>query len=180
MHIHGSICALATPFGDDGAVDLDAFERLVDHQLEHGTQALVVAGSTGEAHMLDGDEFSRLVRHAVRLVQGRVPVIAGCGSASTRQTIAACRQVAELGVDAALVVTPYYVRPEQRGLEHHFRAVADDGSLPIILYNVPSRTACDMRPETVTALARAPAHHRHQGSGVRPRAHPCDVGSGLR
>ncbi|MGB8634155.1 MAG: 4-hydroxy-tetrahydrodipicolinate synthase [Rhodanobacteraceae bacterium] len=156
MHIHGSICALATPFGDDGAVDLDAFERLIGHQLEQGTQALVVAGSTGEAHMLGDDEFPRLLQHAVKLVNGRVPVIAGCGSAATSRTIAACRQVAELGIDAALVVTPYYVRPDQRGLEHHFRSVADDGSLPIILYNVPSRTACDMLPETVAALRDHP------------------------
>lgn len=156
MRIHGSICALATPFDEQGALDLAAFGRLIDYQLDHGTQALVVAGSTGEAHMLSDEEFARLLTHAVQQVRGRVPVIAGSGTAATPATVAACRRAASLGADAALVVTPYYVRPDQRGLEHHFRTVADDGALPIILYNVPARTACDMLPETVAALRDHP------------------------
>lgn len=157
MDIHGSICALVTPFDGSGALDLAAFGRLIDHQLERGTQALVVAGSTGEAHMLTEDEFGRLLEYAVKQANHRVPVIAGCGTAATASTIAGCQHAAQLGADAALVVTPYYVRPEQRGLEQHFRAVADEGGLPIILYNVPARTACDMQPETVRALSK----HRH-------------------
>lgn len=156
MGIHGSICALATPFDSNGALDFAGFGRLIDYQLEHGTQALVVAGSTGEAHMLTEDEFGRLLEHAVKQAKHRVPVIAGCGTAATASTIAACQRAAKLGADAALVVTPYYVRPEQCGLEQHFRAVADEGDLPIILYNVPSRTACDMQPETVRALSTHP------------------------
>ncbi len=156
MDIHGSICALVTPFDGTGALDLAGFGRLIDHQLERGTQALVVAGSTGEAHMLTEDEFGCLLEHAVKQARHRVPVIAGCGTAATSSTIAGCKRAATLGADAALVVTPYYVRPEQRGLEQHFRAVADEGDLPIILYNVPSRTGCDMQPETVRVLSTHP------------------------
>ena len=156
MHIHGSICALATPFDERGALELAAFGRLIEQQLAGGTQALVVAGSTGEAHMLDVDEYERLLGVAVRQVDGRVPVIAGCGSAATAATITGCKRAAAIGADAALVVTPYYVRPDQRCLEAHFRAVADAAELPIILYNVPSRTACDMPPATVAALCRHP------------------------
>jgi len=149
--LFGSICALATPFRAD-ALDLDAFAALVDYQLDAGTQALVVAGSTGEAHALDQAEYDRLLAFAVERVHGRVPVLAGTGTANTRKTIHATRRAASLGADAALVVTPYYVRPTQAGLAAHFRAVADEGGLPVVLYNVPSRTGCDLSPETVAAL----------------------------
>lgn len=149
----GSICALATPF-KDGALDLDAFARLIDQQLAGGTQALVVAGSTGEAHALEGDEFDQLLRCAVRRVGGRVPVLAGTGTANTRKTIAATRRALDGGADAALVVTPYYVRPTQDGLLRHFSEVADQGGLPVVLYNVPSRTGCDLQPATAARLAR--------------------------
>jgi len=148
----GSICALATPFRE-GAIDLDAFARLLDHQLEGGTQALVVAGSTGEAHALDAIEYDRLLAFAVKHVGGRVPVLAGTGTANTEKTITATRRALALGADAALVVTPYYVRPTQDGLVRHFREVADKGGLPIVLYNVPGRTGCDLLPETTALLA---------------------------
>jgi len=151
--LSGSICALATPFRAD-AIDLDAFGRLIDLQLARGTQALVVAGSTGEAHALDADEFDQLLRFAVARVAGRVPVLAGTGTANTRKTIAATRRAAACGADAALVVTPYYVRPTQEGLLRHFSEVADQGGLPVVLYNVPSRTGCDMLPATVAQLSR--------------------------
>jgi 4-hydroxy-tetrahydrodipicolinate synthase len=150
--IIGSICALATPFRAD-ALDLDAFATLIDYQLAAGTQALVVAGSTGEAHALDQAEFDRLLAFAVDRVAGRVPVLAGTGTANTRKTIQATRRARDLGADAALVVTPYYVRPTQEGLLQHFSAVADQGGLPVVLYNVPSRTGCDLLPETVARLA---------------------------
>ncbi|HEY3521841.1 MAG TPA: dihydrodipicolinate synthase family protein, partial [Rhodanobacteraceae bacterium] len=140
MEITGSLCALATPFMPDGSLDLGAFAGLVDHQLEGGTQGLVVAGSTGEAHMLDGYEYERLLTFAVERVNGRVPVIAGTGEAATSKTIALTRRARALGADAALVVTPYYVRPTQPGLHRHFMEVAEHGGLPILLYNVPSRT----------------------------------------
>jgi 4-hydroxy-tetrahydrodipicolinate synthase len=149
----GSITALATPFRANG-LDLDAFARLIDQQLGAGTQGLVVAGSTGEAHALDEDEFERLLRFAVERVAGRVPVIAGTGTANTRKTIAATRRAAACGADAALVVTPYYVRPTQEGLVRHFSEVAEQGGLPVVLYNVPSRTACDLQPSTAAKLAR--------------------------
>jgi len=148
----GSICALATPFRD-GALDLDAYARLLDYQISGGTQALVVAGSTGEAHALDQAEYDRLLGFAVRHVRGRVPVLAGTGTANTHKTILATQRAKALGADAALVVTPYYVRPTQSGLVAHYRAVADQGGLPIVLYNVPGRTGCDMLPETVAQLA---------------------------
>lgn len=148
----GSICALATPFRGE-ALDLDAFARLIDYQVDGGTQGLVVAGSTGEAHALDSGEFERLLAFAVERVGGRVPVLAGTGTANTRKTIAATRRAQALGANAALVVTPYYVRPTQEGLHRHYLGVADEGGLPIVLYNVPSRTGCDLLPETVAKLA---------------------------
>lgn len=153
MHLSGSITALATPFTAAGAIDTDAWLRLVDAQLEGGTQALVVAGSTGEAAALTEPEFEALLRAAVGRVAGRVPVLAGTGQSGTAHTIARTRLAAACGADAALVVTPPYVRPTQAGLAAHYRAVADDGALPVVLYNVPPRTGCDMQPDTVAGLA---------------------------
>ncbi|HVJ63572.1 MAG TPA: 4-hydroxy-tetrahydrodipicolinate synthase, partial [Tahibacter sp.] len=115
-----------------------------------------VAGSTGEAHALDTDEFDRLLAFAVERVAGRVPVIAGTGTANTKKTITATRRAHALGANAALVVTPYYVRPTQDGLRRHYLDVAEQGDLPIILYNVPGRTGCDMQPATVAVLASHP------------------------
>ena len=157
MNIRGSICALVTPFAADGGLDLPAFGRLLDYQLEGGTQGVVVAGSTGEAHMLEPEEFDRLLTFAVRHVNGRVPVIAGTGEAGTAKTVEATRRAQALGADAALVVVPYYVRPTQEGMRRHFLEVADHGGLPLLLYNVSIRTACDMLPETVARLRDHPA-----------------------
>jgi len=157
MKIHGSVCALVTPFGSDGALDLAAFGRLLDFQIAGGTQAVVVAGSTGEAHMLEHEEYDRLLAFAVEHVGGRIPVIAGTGEAGTAKTVAATRHARDLGADVALVVTPYYVRPTQEGLRRHFLEVAEHGGLPVILYNVPSRTGCDLAPDTTAALREHPA-----------------------
>lgn len=157
LNLSGSICALATPFGGDGDVlDLPSIGRLIDHQLAAGTRALVVAGSTGEAAALDGDEFSELLQFAVRRVAGRVPVFAGTGQQSTAKTIEQTRVAASIGADFALVVTPPYVRPTQEGLHRHYCQVADHGGLPIMLYNVPPRTGCDLLPETVACLVDHP------------------------
>lgn len=153
MNIRGSICALVTPFSSDGALDVAAFGRLLDFQIAGGTQAVVVAGSTGEAHMLEHDEYDRLLAYALEHVAGRIPVIAGTGEAGTAKTVAATQRARSLGANAALVVAPYYVRPTQEGLRRHYLEVADHGGLPVLLYNVPSRTACDLLPET-TALLR--------------------------
>ena len=143
---------MATPFAADGALDLPAFGRLIDYQLAGGTQALVVAGSTGEAHMLEEHEFDRLLAYAVEHVAGRVPVIAGTGEAGTAKTVALTRRARAQGADVALVVVPYYVRPTQEGLRRHFLDVAEQGGLPLLMYNVPSRTGTDLLPETVARL----------------------------
>lgn len=156
MEITGSLCALATPFTATGALDLDAFARLIDHQIEGGTQGVVVAGSTGEAHLLTEHEYERLLAFAVEQVDRRIPVLAGTGEAATSKTIALTRRAQALGADAALVVTPYYVRPTQDGLRRHFLEVAEHGGLPVMLYNVPSRTGCDLLPDTVVALRDDP------------------------
>lgn len=152
MEIAGSLCAVATPFDAGGALDLPAFRRLIDYQLEGGTQGIVVAGSTGEAHMLDERDYERLLAFAVEHVARRMPVIAGTGEAATSKTIALTQRAKALGADAALVVTPYYVRPTQDGLRRHFSEVAGRCDIPVVMYNVPSRTGCDMQPETVAAL----------------------------
>lgn len=156
MQLSGSITALATPFTVAGGLDLDAWRRLLGQQLEAGTGAVVVAGSTGEAAALLESEYDLLLRTAVEAVAGRIPVLAGTGQPNTARTIAQTRRAGSLGADAALVVTPPYVRPTQAGLAAHYRAVADDGALPLVLYNVPPRTGCDLLPETVAELAGHP------------------------
>lgn len=153
MRLSGSITALATPFTAAGELDLDAWRRLLQAQLSAGTQGVVVAGSTGEAAALLDAEYDTLLRIAVQMLGGRIPVLAGTGLSNTAKTIEQTRRAAALGADAALVVTPPYVRPTQAGLVAHYRAIADDNALPIVLYNVPGRTGCDLLPETVAELA---------------------------
>lgn len=153
MRLSGSITALATPFTAAGEIDLDAWSSLLQAQLDGGTQGVVVAGSTGEAAALYDIEYDALLRTAVEQLGGRMPVLAGTGLSNTAKTIEQTRRAAALGADAALVVTPPYVRPTQPGLLAHYRAVADDGALPLVLYNVPGRTGCDLLPETVAELA---------------------------
>ena len=153
LRIFGSITALATPFTAAGEIDLDGWRRLLQKQLDGGTQGVVVAGSTGEAAALYDIEYDTLLRSAVECIAGRIPVLAGTGQSNTAKTIEQTRRVAALGADAALVVTPPYVRPTQPGLLAHYRAIADDGALPLVLYNVPGRTGCDLLPETAAELA---------------------------
>ncbi len=153
MRLSGSITALATPFTAAGELDLDAWRRLLQAQREAGTQGVVVAGSTGEAAALFDAEYDTLLRAAVETLGGHLPVVAGTGLSNTAKTVEQTRRAAALGAEAALVVTPPYVRPTQAGLAAHFRAVADDGALPVVLYNVPGRTGCDMLPDTVAELA---------------------------
>ncbi len=154
--INGSIPALVTPFTEQGGLDLGAVDRLVDFHLENGSDGLVIAGTTGESATLGADEFSALLERALSRVGGRIPVLAGTGSASTRTAVERTKLAADLGADGALVVTPYYNRPTQRGLEAHFSSIADEAGLDILLYNVPSRTSVDMLPETVGRLASHP------------------------
>ncbi len=136
----------------DDSIDFDAFGRLIDEQIANGTRALVVAGSTGEAAALEDSEFSALVEFAVARVAGRVPVLAGTGQSATAKTIAQTRRARSAGADAALVAVPAYVRPTQAGMLRHFSDVAEHGGLPVVLYNVPTRTASDLLPETVARL----------------------------
>lgn len=152
----GSIVALVTPFTEAGAVDHAAVDGLVDFHLEQGTDGLVVAGTTGESAALTRTEWRDLLEAVVRRVDGAIPVLAGTGSAATATAVEQTRLAGETGADAALVVTPYYVRPPQAGLEGHFHAIAEASAIPIMLYNVPSRTAVDLLPETVERLSAHP------------------------
>jgi 4-hydroxy-tetrahydrodipicolinate synthase len=152
----GSITALVTPFTEVGEIDREALQRLVEFHLANGTDGLVIAGTTGESPTVRGSEFQALLKQVTASVAGRVPVIAGTGSASTAAAIEQTRIATETGVDGVLVVTPYYNRPMQAGLEAHFMAVADASPVPLLLYNVPSRTAVDLAPATVEALASHP------------------------
>jgi 4-hydroxy-tetrahydrodipicolinate synthase len=153
--LRGSMVAVVTPFRN-GALDEKALRDLVRWQIDQGTDALVPCGSTGEGATLTADESARVVRICVEEAKGRVPVIAGCGTNSTRATIENVRRAKEAGAQYALVVTPYYNKPPQDGLFRHFEAVAKDGGLPVVLYNVPSRTSIDMLPETVARCAKVP------------------------
>jgi 4-hydroxy-tetrahydrodipicolinate synthase len=167
--LRGSMVALVTPF-KNGAVDEEALRALVRWQIEKGTDALVPCGTTGEGATLSAEEQFKVVRACVEEARGRVPVIAGCGSNDTRRTIENAQRVKEAGADYALVVTPYYNKPPQEGLFRHFEAVAKQGGLPVVLYNVPSRTSIDMLPETIARCARVPgivAVKEASGSVVR-------------
>ncbi len=139
-----------------GAVDYPAVDRLIDWHADSGTAALVVAGTTGESATLTHDEHAELIRYVARQAGGRIPVVAGTGSNSTAQTIALSQAVARAGIVAYLVVTPYYNKPTQEGMIRHFTAIADAVEQPLILYNVPVRTAVDLLPETVGRLAEHP------------------------
>ncbi len=149
----GSIPALVTPFRD-GALDERAFRRLVDWQIENGSSALVPCGTTGENSTLSNAEHHRVIELCIEQAAGRVPVIAGCGSNDTMNSLLHMRFSKKCGAAAALVVAPYYNRPSQEGLLAHFSYLAEHGDLPIVLYNVPARTVTDLKPETVCELAR--------------------------
>lgn len=152
----GSIPALVTPMRDDGTIDFAAWDALLDFHLREGTDGVVVGGTTGESPVLDRAELDELVRRAKARVAGRMPVIAGSGTNGTAKTIALSQAAEAAGADALLVVTPYYNKPTQEGLFRHFTAVADAVGIPVILYNVPGRTACDMLADTVVRLSSHP------------------------
>ena len=152
----GSIPALVTPFRD-GAVDESAFRRLVDWQIEQGSSALVPCGTTGESATLSYDEHYRVIDLCIEASAGRVPVIAGCGSNDTATAVRHMAFAKRAGAAAALVVAPYYNRPNQDGIFAHYAVLADASDLPIILYNVPGRTVTDILPDTVARLAAIPS-----------------------
>ena len=151
--LSGSIVALVTPMHTSGEVDWEALNGLLDWHVESGTNAIVPMGTTGESATLDVEEHLEVVRHTVAKVNKRVPVIAGTGANSTSEALTLTRGSAEAGADACLMVTPYYNKPTQEGLYQHYRTVAEAVPIPIVLYNVPPRTACDMAPDTVARLA---------------------------
>jgi 4-hydroxy-tetrahydrodipicolinate synthase len=151
----GSIPALVTPFSG-GRVAEDTFADFIEWQITEGSNALVPCGTTGECATLNRDEHREVIAHAVAVAKGRVPVIAGCGSYSTEVAIEMVRASADVGADAVLVVVPYYNKPSQAGLAAHFTAIADASPLPIIVYNVPSRTVADISVETLAQVAKHP------------------------
>ena len=159
--LRGVFTALVTPFADDGSLDETALRQLVRWQVLTGIDGLVPCGTTGESPTLTQAERDRVIALTVETVaerpsRSRVTILAGTGTNDTAATVAATRRAAELGADAALVVAPYYNRPDQRMLEAHYRAIADDGGLPIVVYNVPSRTGTNVEPATLLRLAEHP------------------------
>jgi 4-hydroxy-tetrahydrodipicolinate synthase len=151
----GSIPALVTPFSG-GRVAEDTFAEFVEWQISEGSNGLVPCGTTGEVATLTADEHRELIAHTVQVAKGRVPVIAGCGTYSTAASIERVRAAADVGADAALIVVPYYNKPSQAGLAAHFEAIAEASPIPIVIYNVPSRTVADISVETLAAVSKHP------------------------
>lgn len=149
----GSIVALVTPMDDKGQVDRASLKKLIDYHVASGTSAIVSVGTTGESATLNHDEHVDVVLQTLDLADGRIPVIAGAGANATAEAIALTERFNNTGVVGCLTVTPYYNKPMQEGLFQHFKAIAEHTDLPQILYNVPSRTGCDMLPETIVRLA---------------------------
>ena len=152
----GSIVALVTPMLGNGDVDFEQLEALIDFHVREGTRALVIAGTTGESATLSPAEHCELLRKSYEIINGRVPMIAGTGANSTAEAIELTSCAADVGAEAALLVTPYYNKPTQHGLVLHHKAIAEAVDIPQLLYNVPGRTACDMQADTVAELSRVP------------------------
>ncbi len=149
--------AIVTPMTADGGLDLPAWDRLLDFHMREGTDGIVVGGTTGESPALTLDEIEELTRRAVTRCRDKIKVIVGAGTHATSSTVARTRALSRLGVDGVMLVTPYYNKPPQEGLFRHFMAAADASAVPVILYNVPSRTAVELLPATVARLARHPS-----------------------
>ena len=154
--LQGSLVAIVTPMFEDGQLDIPSLRALIDFHVEQGSDGIVIVGTTGESPTVDFDEHCLLIKTAVSQVNGRIPVIAGTGANSTKEAIFLTKKAKELGVDACLLVAPYYNKPTQEGLFQHFTAVADAVNIPQILYNVPGRTACDISNDTTVRLAAHP------------------------
>ena len=153
---YGSIVALVTPFDEQERIDYGALRQLIEFHVGEGTNGLVIAGTTGESATLEKGEHAELIRRAVEIADARIPVIAGTGSNSTRQTIELSQEVGDAGIDGYLLVVPYYNKPAQEGLYWHFWTIADALDKPVMLYNVPGRTVADLLPETLARLAEHP------------------------
>jgi len=150
----GAGVAIITPMNADGSINWDEFGRIIDFQIKNGTDAIIVCGTTGESATMTDDEHVEAIRYCVNRVNKRVPVIAGTGSNDTKYAVALSKHAEELGADALLVVTPYYNKTSQRGLVAHFTAIADSVNIPIILYNVPSRTGTNIALDTYVTLSK--------------------------
>jgi len=151
--LQGSFVALVTPMSTNGSLDFNALEGLIEWHIESGTDGIVSVGTTGESATVSVPEHLEIIEKTIEFVDRRVPVIAGTGGNSTQEAVELTQKASELGADYVLIVTPYYNKPNQEGLYQHFIKIADSVDIPQILYNVPSRTACDLRPETVMRLA---------------------------
>lgn len=156
MLFNGSMVALVTPMQADGSIDEAALAHLIEWHIAAKTSAIIAAGTTGESATLEPEEQFHLVSIVVKQAAGRIPVIAGTGTNSTRTTLKLTENARRAGADATLVVTPYYNKPTQKGLLEHYQLIAAQGGMPVILYNVPGRTGCDLLPETVERLAHVP------------------------
>ena len=152
----GMATAIVTPMHTDGSIDYEALSRFVEFQIDSGINGLVVMGTTGENATIEPEDQKKVIAYTVEKVAGRVPVIAGTGTNNTEHVLHNTRNACQVGADAILVVTPYYNNATQNGLVTHFTAVADESTLPVILYNVPSRTGCNLLPKTVAKLSEHP------------------------
>jgi 4-hydroxy-tetrahydrodipicolinate synthase len=154
--IVGSIVALVTPMHEDGRIDYDALHRLIEWHIAEGTDCIGVVGTTGESPTVSMEENCEVIRAAVKIAAGRVPIMAGTGANSTAEAIELTRFAKQVGADCHLSVVPYYNRPSQEGIYQHFRTIAEAVDLPMVLYNVPGRTVADMQPDTALRLAQLP------------------------
>ena len=150
---HGSIVALVTPMNPDGSIDFASYLKLLEFHINNNSDGVVVIGTTGEAPTIDFDEHVTLIQEAVNFVDGKIPIIAGTGANSTKEAIFLTEQAKKIGADACLLVTPYYNKPNQKGLYEHYKAINDAVDIRQILYNVPSRTGCDLANETIIQLS---------------------------
>ena len=150
----GSIVALVTPMNPDGSIDIGNFKSLLDFHIDNKTDGVVVLGTTGECPTIDFNEHTYLIKEAVSHISGRIPVIAGTGANSTKEAVFLTKSAKEAGADACLLVTPYYNKPNQKGLFEHYKTINDAVDIPQILYNVPSRTNCDLENETIISLSQ--------------------------
>jgi 4-hydroxy-tetrahydrodipicolinate synthase len=152
--LRGSIAPIITPFHEDGSIDFDTLENLINWQIESGSHAISVTGTTGEPSSLTVEERVQVMEKAAKVINGRVPFVPGTGSTNHAETLYLTKKAEELGVDAALVIVPYYNRPSQHALYKHFKAVADSVNIPVIIYNIPGRTAVNMQVETLAKLSK--------------------------
>ena len=164
--LNGSLVALVTPMKIGGEIDFDALNKIIDWHIQQGTNGIVSVGTTGESATVNFEEHIEVIRHTINYVDGRMPVIAGTGANSTSEALDLTKEAKNIGANYALIVTPYYNKPSQKGLIEHYTKIADSVDIPQILYNVPSRTACDLLPSTSEILSKHKKYCWYQGSSL--------------